>query len=307
MTLNQLKYWELRWKQYYDLLSLGETKRSNLAKEAETKRHNRAEERIATQQLVLERIKISQNQEKINQEWSKISLDQQKLFIQTTIDAYKLHQKDIELSQEERRIQLKSEELLQNATFAAANLIVQYENESTKRSIEQFNAYVNALDKGWDKTTAASVLTELASSSKTSESLKKLLQPLADKYKLDIEVSGPKTVGSTVSKFVSDNKDKVEEIGHGLTESSKALGNVILSENPHSRIYNALKEKFGPDKKAIAAAEGRGGKASTTGGTIISTGPNGISTPSTTTKSSGVIYSGNSRSDYGPGYSSATR
>lgn len=232
MTLNQLKYWELRWKQYYDMLSLAETKRSNVARENETKRHNRAEERIATQELVIKRIQLSQNQEKIVQEWSKIKLDEQKLFIETTINAYKLHQKDVELSQEERRIQLKSEELLQNATFAAANIIVQYENESTKRSIEQFNSYVNALDKGWDKTAAAQVLTELASSSKTSDSLKNVLKPLAEKYKLDIEINGPKSIGSTINNFANDNKDRISKGIDTGKQVAKAIGDTLITENP---------------------------------------------------------------------------
>lgn len=59
MTQNQLRFWELRWKQHYESIYVGEIQRSNRAKEAETERHNRKEEKIATQQLVIERQKLS--------------------------------------------------------------------------------------------------------------------------------------------------------------------------------------------------------------------------------------------------------
>lgn len=218
MTANQLKYWEIRWRQYYENQSLKETKRSNLVKEAETersnrvkeaetRRHNLVEERIAKQELVIKRIQLSHTQEQINQKWADLDRQERALFINTTLENYRLMQKDKEIDLKAKEVQLKADKLLSDVTLAIADLVTEYTQTEEKINIDRFDSYVNALGKGWTKAGVASFMRDLDQDSKTPENLKSLLSNIAKKYDLDVEINGP---NSATSKTVDAVKQHME-------------------------------------------------------------------------------------------------
>lgn len=278
MTQNQLKYWELRWKQYYEYYYLQETKRSNMARELETARHNRVQERISKQELVLRRIELSQNQEKIVQQWKNLELTEQATMIKAAL----------ELRNQDRL----ANEFLQSQKMAAASMIVQYNNEQEKRQIEKFNAYVQALDTGWTKTAVAKVLTEIESS---NDEVNRLLTDVAKQYNLDIEVKGPQGIGAKIKTSLDKSNDDYSNTEHApwtdkngflKPEYKTGRNKVIMDKMAREGLgYKDALEKYGP-------ALGLGGKTSVTGGIGYSGGIQSPSTNAPTTGTSGVIYSG---------------
>lgn len=140
MTQNQLKYWELRWKQHYDMLQhkvdLAKLE-IELAKLAETARHNKAQERIATQELVLSRVKISH-------EWEKMQFDMRAQIVRLGLEYNGFLQKNVELEQENERIRQKYIELGQEADKIMTNKFVQVTDAYV--NISQGN-YKNATER----------------------------------------------------------------------------------------------------------------------------------------------------------------
>lgn len=135
MTQNQLKYWELRWRQHYDMLQhqvdLAKVE-VELAKLQETARHNKAQERIATQELVLTRVKLSQ-------EWEKMQFDMKATIVRLGLEYNGFLQKNVELQQKNRaldqedvRLNQKYIELGQEADKIMTNKFVQVTDAYTE-------------------------------------------------------------------------------------------------------------------------------------------------------------------------------
>lgn len=206
MTQNQIAYWALIWKQHYENQQLKETHRHNQAQEKETNRHNLAEERIAKQQLVLRRIELSQNQEKINQEWAKLS---------NTI-----RHDLIEEAQSQQKINLDIDKFMSNQKIAVAQMALDASYKANDTTIKYIEASAKALKEGWGKGAAALGLGTLYGSLNTSN-YSQIVESLAS----DLGITNSSIISAVKSNYGSSSETKsiLEKINAVETEKEKSL------------------------------------------------------------------------------------
>lgn len=162
MTANQLKYWELRWKQFYDMRNLEvdiaklQHEKDKLLLEAkklnETIRHNMEEERN-------DRITRRQNAQKIQQEWAKISQNERLALIGYGIkwkeleqEDRKLDQADRKLDQTDKQIALEADKILKDKFTAVGDFLLEVEknkNSTSQEWVEQYSEAIGELGKAF--------------------------------------------------------------------------------------------------------------------------------------------------------------
>jgi hypothetical protein len=298
MTANQLKYWELRWKQFYEFHYLKEQHRANVAKETETERHNRATERVARQQLVLDRIRLSNEQEKINIEWQKLALSQRAQLVHEVVEQRKL---DIE----EKDYQLKVDQFLANIKVATAELISDVQHNINQDRSAAITANAKAFGDGWLEGSAAKAAAWLETLSGT-KNYENIVNTLVDDLNTSIpglkvekpkfKTDAPDVQEGSVSSVIGTSKaDKLatEIYGPDATQRSKFGSRWVdnqKSQNKHaaSQVIQAGVKGPGNDTESVSGVQ------TSTGATNHDTG----SAPKS--KVSGVIYSGSA--NVGPGW-----
>lgn len=336
MTKNQLEYWKLRWNQHYESIYLqiqkkkaDEEERANKARELETIRHNKAQEKIATQQNILTKIKL-------DQDWAKISADIRSMYVHDVVSTSKtLAEIDQYMSK------VKTAEIETLLSIAEAN---------DKASIDYAKAAVDAYDKAWNLKTsvgadklgakvqfeisaAATAVQELfnnssragLASTKIRENIVKiwpeyveLLGPQAEKYLTD-KVS--KTLEQTKADYleksaIKQGYSKGGDTSGKTSNSSKVDTSSFKWSKSSDEYINKAREIVGSayDTARSAVSEvAENGKSTSSGVITISGGSSrksnsfgpGISSNNTRTTSSGtkVIYSpGSANNRYsGPG------
>lgn len=338
MTKNQLEYWKLRWNQHYESIYLqiqekkaDEEERANKARELETIRHNKAQEKIATQQNILTKIKL-------DQDWAKISADIRSMYVHDVVSTSKtLAEIDQYMSK------VKTAEIETLLSIAEAN---------DKASIDYAKAAVDAYDKAWKLKTsvgadklgakvqfeisaAATSVQELfnnssragLASTKIRENIVKiwpeyveLLGPQAEKY-LTGKVS--KTLKEIKADYLENAaikqgyaKPKGGDTSGKSSKSSKVDTSSFKWSKSSDEYINKAREIVGPaydTARSVVSEVAENGKSTSSGVITISGGSSrksnsfepGISSNNTRTTSSGtkVIYSpGSANNRYsGPG------
>lgn len=318
MTQNQLKYWELRWKQFYDMRKLELDKyvedrklQLDMRKLEETIRHNKHEEKM-------DRLQYRQNQEKINQEWAKISQNERLAMIKYGIDYVKLHQENIKLDQNQQSIGLKAQELLQKEFLGIADLMLEITKTSDQQSrawVETYSQSVGEFLKAFGGGAVATGLGEIRGALSTTTyndlvtNLTKAYPQFASKIKqfdqTATEVFGPQK-GPEVSKTVRDDiKDQTDKIKNQFsqelpgTDDKRVIGfsGTLTNDKAMYDQYKKNVEKYGPDVSKYKTGSTPNGVTHFTGGSNASIGKSSNTTPSGTK----VIYSPGTGNKIGPG------
>lgn len=299
MTTNQLKYWELRWKQHYEnilaqvkVAEVVETKRHNVAVETETARHNRREERIDTQNMIINRGNLearwAELEEKVRAAIVAEGLKEKEYQLQVQKVLYDWEYKKAEISN-----------MLQSRKLAAADFAVRFVESFHKTSTEYMKAEAALLKAGWDKALVGEVVTDVKSLMAKSEYDKVLQNAFGDdpEFSWLVEAFGPATgkeVANMAGKkynepigpkqpqqyFSQKAKNIKESIGLGISkpEDAKNLVQGFSGTQQSSRDISGV------------TSESTGNKVGSTKDIVETKTPSGTR----------VIYS--SGSHYGPGF-----
>lgn len=133
MTQNQLRYWELRWRQHYENAQIQierEKVALEIAKLEETIRKNRKAERQEQQRIIQEGIKIQQA-------WQKLGFEMQAKIVELGLEKRKLDQKDTELVQ-------AADRLLKDKFVAIADFVTNMTEKRDKSQQEWARIYRDA-------------------------------------------------------------------------------------------------------------------------------------------------------------------
>lgn len=255
MTTNQLRYWELRWKQHYEHWYLKELHRANVAKEAETHRSNKAEERIKQQELVLKRIELGIQTQKVNVEWAKLQETQKANLVSWAVKAKEIELQQKQVYNQERltnaqikmiekqmdEVKARTDQILSNIKVAEADAAFGIYKDAREQDRKDLDTIIESYKHGWGEKAGYEI--EKLFSSKTN-----------------------------VDKFLKDSglppiKDSVYD--EAFLDFSKITPNEPnqddVNSNPQEYIkYRAAKEgydtamieKYGPQAKEKIAAKG---------------------------------------------------
>lgn len=307
MTKNQLEYWKLRWTQYYEKRYLeiqkqkaNEEERANRAREKENVRHNKAQERIQTQQNIL-------TKQKLDQDWAKMSVEIKSMYVHDVVSTAKTL--------------AEVDQLMSKVKTAEVETLLSIAQANDKASIDYAKAAVDAYDKAWgfelqlggnktshfnmEVTGAAAVVAELFNNAAKSglaatrirENIVKvwpeyveLLGPSADKYVTN-------KLNKTVDDIKSDYLTQEAEKRYGITKggnngSSKTTNDSNYSWSKSSADYvDEAKKIVGPSYDKLKSANPYDKSAN-------------VSTPSGTTVINGAVYRPSNQG--GPGVSNSS-
>jgi len=169
MTANQLKYWELRWKQHYEqilakvkIAEVEETKRHNLAVEAENERHNRRQERIDTQNMITNRGNLAAR-------WAELDEKQRAAIVAEGLkrDEYNLAVQT-ELRQA-KYTQAQIDKMLSDMELAQMDLAISIVKHKHDVAANYIKAEAALLKNGWTKAAAGEVVADIKSLMSSTE------------------------------------------------------------------------------------------------------------------------------------------
>lgn len=277
MTANQLRYWELRWKQYYEYYYLQEQKRSNRAKERETERHNRASERIAKQELVMKRIQLSLDQARVTQEWAKISVNERAQLL-----AEMKHSHEVQ-------------KFLAQTKIATAELGVTIQHNLNSDSAAYIQANARAFGAGWAKGGANQALSYVQSIPGI-----KNYQSIYDSVVtgLNESVPGINVQSANIQGYVPRTSPNDSEEFQQVSNDIKKQAIEVYGPDAAQRVKYAMEHKPKVQDTTVQGHSGTESQASQHNGSnvIYYDQPGVRSTPPQTTsggiRSSGVIYAG---------------
>lgn len=302
MTQNQLKYWELRWKQHYEKILAEvkvreqvETVRHNLAVESETARHNRREERIDTQNMII-------NKQKLELGWAELDEKKRAALVAEAlnIDKYKLAvQQEL---RETKYTQAQIDNMLANRKLAAMDFALSLYKAKHDISANYIKAEAAMFKNGWTKVAAQAVISGVQSLM-TSDEANKLMNAMKDDpdFGWIVEAWGPQTPKQVVE---TDIKHSISE-GEWQGPPTKGQNQMKRFENrpdfqPINTETDGLVTGFSQSENGNGTSIQRG----SSGAKYYSNHKDAGSTkdPVETKSGSGtsVIYSGGSH--YGPGF-----
>lgn len=299
MTANQLKYWELRWKQHYENIlaqvkvkEQAETERHNRAVEAETARHNRVEERIDTQNMIINRLNLEARWAELDERHraalvaEALNEKQYKLAVQAELRQYQYTQAQIQ-------------NMLAQQKVAAADFALDVISAKNKINADYLQAEAALVKAGWGKGVAAQIVAEVKSSVSSAE-LNNIMKAFANNsdYSWISEAFGPATlseIGNVANKNYKSDLPKAD-----LSKGLHLDTNKINFDERGSQAYNQQVSGFSNSQ----TTKGEKG-VKTPSGTMYyrdhrDAGSTKSSVETKTAAGTRVIYSGGSH--YGPGY-----
>lgn len=131
MTTNQLRYWELRWKQWYEYQLLQHKK----AELAEQKRATRVKEKQEYARITIDR-------EDLDRKWDELTEKKRAAIVG---EALRKYEADINLM----NVSSMAEQRLQQMKTVAADLYLQYTKAEDEAQRKWYEAYAEAANKGW--------------------------------------------------------------------------------------------------------------------------------------------------------------
>lgn len=310
MTANQLKYWELRWKQHYEhilakvkVAEVSETQRHNIATEAETRRHNMREERIDTQNMITNRLNAQIR-------WEELSERKR-----AAIVAEALKQKEYELAvqtelRNERYTAAQIDKMLSDKKIAQMELAMSIVKNKHDIAANYLKAEAALFKNGWTKAAAGEIIADVKSLLSSAEADQLLNNLTKDPdFKWLTESFGPDTATQTLNIASSSSSnsqgDSRDWQGPPTREQKQIADNRIRFENR-------------PDFQSVGnedLVQGHTTSPSNQGsGTSIEYGRSGARYHSNhktagstrgpvetkTSNGTSIVYSGGSH--YGPGY-----
>lgn len=296
MTQNQLKYWELRWRQWYEYQLLHQQERQL----EETKRSNRAKERIEYEKITISR-------EDMERKWAELDEKKRAAMVGEAINKYKA---DIEFADAKSRIDKRLSEI----QIAEADLAIAFTKARNEDERQYIKLYADVADKGWDGVAGAALGTLYANNK--SQDWDKVARQAGITMQLPTVgiQTGPGVTNTddsnTWSTYVESKKSKV------IDTTGKNLNNTgYMDDSIHSYTAMLAKQKaqsnvgtnygnYKPVDRDSYKSSPQTNVTSNNSGAIASTsmgnaGPSNYSGPKSSGKS-GVIVTTNINK--GPGY-----
>lgn len=131
MTTNQLKYWELRWKQWYEFQLL----KHKQAELAEQKRATRVKEKQEYERITIDRGDL-------DRKWAELDEKKRAAIVG---EALRKYEADIQFM----NVASMAEQRLQQMKTVAADLYLQYTKAEDESQRKWYEAYAEAANKGW--------------------------------------------------------------------------------------------------------------------------------------------------------------
>lgn len=306
MTANQLKYWELRWKQHYEKIlaevkikEQQETVRHNLAVEAETARHNRREERIDTQNMII-------NKQKLALGWAE--LDERK---RAALVAEALNEKKYALAvQQELRemtyTKAQIDNMLANRKLAGMDFALSLYEAKHRIAADYIKAEAAMFKNGWTKIAAQAVVSGVQSLM-TSDEANKLMDAMKDDpdFGWIVEAWGPAAPKAVVETAINHGISEGQWQGPPTAEQSQIAKQKVKFESrpdfqPVSNNDSELVHGFSGSQSGNGTSVQKGSSGASFYSDHRDAGSVKGPIESKTNSGTSVIYSGGSH--YGPGY-----
>jgi len=314
MTANQLKYWELRWKQHYEnilakvkVAEVQETQRHNIAVERETERHNRREERIDTQNMITNRLNAQLR-------WEELSEKKRAALV---AEALKVKEYELAVKAElrnERYTNAQIDKLLSDKKIAQMDLAMSIVKMKHDIANDYLKSEAALFKNGWGKAAAGEIIADVKSLLSSTEADKLLNNLTKDPdFKWITETFGPSAADETLR--LAGNSTKGEK-GSGDWQGPPTKDQASQQTNK-TRFEN--RPDFQPYKEPeVSGHSNSQGGTGTTGkssnGTSVVYGNTGAryhsnhneagstrgAVETKTSRGTSIVYSGGSH--YGPGY-----
>lgn len=284
MTANQLRFWELRWKQHYDtiFLKLKEQEIAQAWAELDEKiRHNKKSEKQEQQRIIHER-------QRLELDWAKLT-EQQRATVMSELF------EDRKQQREEAWTKAQVEHLLVQDQVAVVEAFDSYLHHKNQDAQGWFDAEAKLLDKGWGKAAVGELVADVKgtiSNAEYDQFMKNMAANLGGWFK---EVYGPQANQKAQEWINSQNKEIVDN--NRQSSAGKALKEMSNAEAQQDLVDKINKQgKYAPVVHGFTSTQ-NGSSSTANVGTKVVTGTATSRTVSSNPRNSGggssVVYSPN--------------